>query len=73
MTPIGSVAIVGAGDYIGAAIARRFARQGFSVYCGRRNGDKLAPLVAEIQAAHGICSGRSLDARDEADIAAFLQ
>ena len=28
MTPIGSVAIVGAGDYIGAAIARRFARQG---------------------------------------------
>ena len=73
MTPIGSVAIVGAGDYIGAAIARRFARQGFSVHCGRRNGDKLAPLIAEIQATHGICSGRSLDARDEADVAAFLQ
>ena len=72
MTPLASVAVVGAGDYIGGAIARRFAREGFSVVCGRRNGDKLAPLIAEIEAAGGVCSGRSLDARDEADIAAFL-
>ncbi len=73
MTQQGSIAIVGAGDYIGAAIARRFAREGFAVVCGRRNGDKLAPLIAEIQAAGGRCSGRSLDARDETDVAAFLQ
>ena len=72
MIPSGSVAVVGAGDYIGAAIARRFAAEGFAVYCGRRNGDKLAPLIAEIDAAGGNCSGRSLDARDEADIVAFL-
>lgn len=38
-----SVAVVGAGDYIGAAIARRFATEGFHVLCGRRNGEKLAP------------------------------
>ena len=67
-----SVAVVGAGDYIGAAIARRFAREGFAVHCGRRNGDKLAPLLAGIEAAGGTASGRSLDARDETDIAAFL-
>lgn len=72
MSTRGSVAVVGAGDYIGAAIARRFAREGFSLVCGRRNGDKLAPLIAEIEAEGGVCTGRSLDARDEADVAAFL-
>jgi NAD(P)-dependent dehydrogenase (short-subunit alcohol dehydrogenase family) len=43
-----SVAIVGAGDFIGAAIARRFAAEGFHVHGGRRQGEKLAPLAAEI-------------------------
>ncbi len=67
-----SVAVIGAGDYIGAAIARRFAREDFAVVCGRRNGAKLGPLIAEIEALGGTCTGRGLDARDEADIAAFL-
>jgi NAD(P)-dependent dehydrogenase (short-subunit alcohol dehydrogenase family) len=67
-----SVAIVGAGDYIGSAIARRFAREGYLVHCGRRHGDKLAPLVAEIAAAGGRCVGRTLDARREDAIAAFM-
>ena len=44
-----SVAVVGAGDFIGAAITRRFAAEGYTVFAGRRNGDKLAPLVAEIE------------------------
>lgn len=61
--PPASVAVVGAGDHIGSAIARRFAQQGFHVFAGRRNGDKLAPLVAEIAAAGGTCTGLSLDAR----------
>lgn len=60
--------IVGAGDYIGAAIARRFAAGGFTVCLGRRNGDKLAPLVAEIEAAGGRAKGYTLDARDEASV-----
>ena len=68
-----SVAIVGAGDYIGAAIARRFAREGYIVHCGRRNGEKLAPLIADITAAGGVCTGRSLDARQEDDVATFLR
>ena len=42
------VFIIGCGDYIGAAIARRFAYGGFTVRMARRNGDRLAPLSAEI-------------------------
>ena len=68
-----SVAVVGAGDFIGAAIAKRFAAEGFLVHAGRRNGEKLAPLVAEIEAAGGRVRARSLDARKEDDVAAFLR
>ena len=68
-----SVAVVGAGDYIGAAIARKFASEGFLVFAGRRHGDKLATLVAEIEAAGGRIVGRSLDVRQEDQIAAFLR
>ena len=67
-----SVAVIGAGDYIGAAIARKFAAEGFTVFVGRRNGDKLAPLVAEIEAAGGKAFGRALDAREAEDVTAFL-
>ena len=42
------------------------------MFAGRRNGDKLAPLVAEIEAAGGRCVARSLDARKEEDVAAFI-
>ena len=68
-----SVAVIGAGDYIGAAIAKKFAAEGFTVFAGRRHGEKLAPLVAEIEAAGGQITGRSLDARKEEDVAAFLR
>jgi NAD(P)-dependent dehydrogenase (short-subunit alcohol dehydrogenase family) len=68
-----SVAVIGAGDYIGAAIARKFAAEGFLVVAGRRHGEKLAPLVADIEAAGGRIVGRSLDARKEDDLAAFLR
>jgi len=68
-----TAAIVGAGDYIGAAIARKFAAEGFTVFAGRRNGDKLAPLVAEIEARGGHAVGCSLDARKEDEVAAFLR
>lgn len=67
-----TVAIIGAGDFIGAAIARKFAAEGFTVVAGRRNGDKLVPLVTEIEAAGGHIVGKSLDARNEEAITAFL-
>jgi NAD(P)-dependent dehydrogenase (short-subunit alcohol dehydrogenase family) len=68
-----AVAVIGAGDFIGAAIARKFASEGFMVFAGRRKGEKLAPLVAEIEAAGGQVVGRSLDARKEDEITAFLR
>ena len=68
-----TAAVIGAGDYIGAAIAKKFAAEGFVVFAGRRNGEKLAPLVADIEAFGGRVVARSLDARKEDDITAFLQ
>ncbi|MBN9015695.1 MAG: SDR family NAD(P)-dependent oxidoreductase, partial [Rhizobiales bacterium] len=68
-----TVAVIGAGDYIGAEIAKKFAAEGFTVFAGRRNGDKLAPLVKEIEDAGGSIVARSLDAREEGEINAFLQ
>jgi NAD(P)-dependent dehydrogenase (short-subunit alcohol dehydrogenase family) len=68
-----TVAVIGAGDYIGAAIATRFAAEGFTVFAGRRHGDKLAPLVADVEARGGQIVARSLDARKEDDLTAFLQ
>jgi NAD(P)-dependent dehydrogenase (short-subunit alcohol dehydrogenase family) len=67
-----TVAVIGAGDFIGGAIAKRFAAEGFTVFVGRRNGDRLAALVAEIEAAGGTAVARSLDARQETEVAKFL-
>lgn len=67
-----SVVVVGAGDYIGAAIARRFAAEGYLVFMGRRNVDKLLPLKAEIEAAGGRAEAWALDAREEDQVVAFI-
>lgn len=67
-----TAAVIGAGDFIGTAIARKFAAEGYTVFAGRRNGAKLGALVAEIEAAGGRAVGRSLDARRETEVAAFL-
>jgi NAD(P)-dependent dehydrogenase (short-subunit alcohol dehydrogenase family) len=65
-------AIVGAGDFIGRAIALRFAREGYTIFAGRRNGDKLKPLQEEIEALGGSCDIRSLDARQEEEVTRFI-
>ncbi|HUZ11622.1 MAG TPA: SDR family NAD(P)-dependent oxidoreductase [Caulobacteraceae bacterium] len=73
MTPRNaSVALVGAGDFIGSAIAERFAAEGYLVFAGRRSADRLAPLKARIEAAGGRCEARGLDARSEDEITCFL-
>ncbi len=66
-------AVIGAGDYIGAAIARRFAAGGFTIFAGRRNAEELAPLVAELEANGSRVFARSLDARKEDEVTAFLR
>ena len=68
-----TAAVIGAGEFIGGAIAKKFAAEGFTVFAGRRNGDKLADMLQEIEVAGGRAFGRSLDARQEADITGFLQ
>jgi NAD(P)-dependent dehydrogenase (short-subunit alcohol dehydrogenase family) len=68
-----TMAVIGAGDFIGSAIAKKFAAEGFTIYAGRRNADKLAPLTAAIEAAGGEIVARELDARSEQGIAEFLQ
>ncbi len=67
-----TVAVIGAGDYIGAEIAKKFAAEGFIVFAGRRNGEKLEPLVKDVETAGGTIFGRSLDARKEEETTAFL-
>ena len=57
--------IIGAGDYIGAAIAKRFAGGGYHVVMGRRQGEKLAPLISEIKTEGGSAQGFTWDARCE--------
>ncbi len=66
-------AIVGAGDFIGSAIARKFAAEGYTVFVGRRTAEKLEPLKLEIEAAGGRCEALALDARQEDQVTAFLQ
>src|SRR5262249_22574065 len=65
-------AVIGAGDFIGSAIAKRFAREGYTIFAGRRTADKLARLKSEIEAEGGACVARGLDARKEEDITTFL-
>src|ERR1700744_3388251 len=67
-----SVPIVGAGDFIGSAIAERFAAEGYLIHAGRRTADKLQPLKDKPETAGGRCTVRGLDARVEEDVAAFV-
>jgi NAD(P)-dependent dehydrogenase (short-subunit alcohol dehydrogenase family) len=60
--------IIGAGDATGGAIARRFAREGYTACVTRRTADKLVPLVKQIEAAGGKAHGFGSDARREEDM-----
>jgi len=68
-----TAAVIGAGDFIGSAIARKFAGEGYTVFAGRRSGDKLAQLKDDIESGGGRCEARALDARKEEDVIAFLE
>jgi NAD(P)-dependent dehydrogenase (short-subunit alcohol dehydrogenase family) len=67
-----TAAVVGAGDYIGGEIAKKFASEGLTIFAGRRNGSKLEPLVKDIEAKGGEIRARSLDARKEGEIISLL-
>ncbi len=65
--------IIGAGDALGGAIARRFAREGFAACVVRRNGDKLAPLVEAIRSAGGEAIPFGVDARKEEQMVDLIE
>ena len=68
-----TLAIVGAGSGLGAAVARRFGAEGFSVGLISRNQDRLDSLAAEL-AAEGITArGFTADVRNPASIASALE
>lgn len=64
--------VIGAGDATGGAIARRFAREGFTLCVTRRQADKLEPLVSEIAAAGGAAHAFGCDARSEEQMVALF-
>ena len=57
--------IIGAGDAIGSAIARKFSQRGLTVCLTRRNEEKLQPLIDEITATGADAFGFACDARKE--------
>jgi NAD(P)-dependent dehydrogenase (short-subunit alcohol dehydrogenase family) len=67
-----AILVVGAGDATGGAIARRFAREGYIACVTRRQADKLAPLVARIEADGGRAHAFGSDARKEEEVIALF-
>jgi NAD(P)-dependent dehydrogenase (short-subunit alcohol dehydrogenase family) len=65
--------VIGAGDATGGAIARRFAREGFTACVTRRNADKLAPLVESIAREGGKARAFGSDARKEEQMTALIE
>jgi NAD(P)-dependent dehydrogenase (short-subunit alcohol dehydrogenase family) len=57
--------VIGAGDATGGAIARRFAREGYTAVVTRRHADKLKGLADAIEKEGGKVHPFGSDARDE--------
>lgn len=64
----GVAILVGAGDAIGAAVAQRFAKGGYTVCICRRDAAKSQGLVDELKAAGHDVHALSVDARQEAEV-----
>jgi NAD(P)-dependent dehydrogenase (short-subunit alcohol dehydrogenase family) len=60
--------LVGAGDAIGAAVARRFAKGGYKVCIARRDAAKSAGLIEELKADGHEVHAFSVDARQEKEV-----
>ena len=67
-----SIIVIGAGDALGGAVARRFAREGFDAVVVRRNADQLEPLAEAIRAEGGRAHPFGVDARNEEQMVALF-
>ena len=64
--------IIGAGDYLGSAIARRFAKEGFHAVGTRRRGD-ITSFIKEIKDSGGDATGIHSDARKEGQVVELVE
>ena len=68
-----TIAIVGAGSGVGAAVARRFGREGFRVALFSRNQAKLDGLAAELSEQDITARGFAVDVRDSIALTVALE
>ena len=70
----GACLVIGAGDGLGAAIARAFAREGLAVCVSRRarHIDQLDALAVSIRESGGEAHAFGLDARSEEEVSALV-
>jgi short-subunit dehydrogenase len=59
---------VGASQGLGAALARRFAREGIEVFVAGRMRERLEAVAAEIRRAGGLASAVVADTTQAADV-----
>ena len=67
------IAIIGAGPGLGAAVARRFGREGFAVALVSRNRSKLDAMAAELKASGVTAVGYTADVRVPAQLEEALE
>jgi NAD(P)-dependent dehydrogenase (short-subunit alcohol dehydrogenase family) len=60
--------LIGAGDAIGAAVAKRFAKGGYTVCIGRREAAKSQALIDDMKPSGHDIRAFSVDARQEAEV-----
>ena len=68
-----TMAIVGAGRGLGAAVARRFAKEGFSIALISRTQAKVDALAADLETEGVTAQGFTADVRDPASLRATLE
>ena len=68
----GVALLVGAGDAIGAAVARRFAAGGYCVCIARRDAEKSRSVVEKIVSSGGAARAIGTDVRNEEAVQALF-
>jgi hypothetical protein len=68
----GVALLAGAGDAIGAAVARRFAAGGYRVCVARRDAEKSRRVVEEIAGSGGVARAVGADVRNEEAVQALF-